>query len=494
MKIQITDYYDVLNENYILICTSNSVEKDAVNNLLTNRRELEVNLNTSGCSIGLLSNRFVIHLSGESGIGKVKSISRLIISFISNQKFPNPVQLILCGFCWGNPEKSKVGDTLVSSKVISLNSQKVEGDSVQFKDNVTTSSIQMDLISTDILASINNVVLGDIVSLETLYASTEKRDILLSGYSEVIGGEMEAFAFVPSMAHIPWLVVKSVSDNGDDDFNQDFQTEAAKLASNTVAKIVDICADNGLISLNTSTAENLMLVDRLLGKTIKLPIEELTPNNLNDYLNDVIGPQIEYKLNYYVTSDEYERSFVKHMCDLILEVIQNSIKYADSSKVEVTFNDKNIIIDDGGSDFELTALKGERGGATSWSRVNNNYIKEGKVEYVFQKKKHKFNLIKVNPSIRRIISNCSVAIIKDKIGSPWVSKSILSYDEKCDAVFVDDRQVKMQSRRNSLIKAVQQLLESGKVVYVAVNDNEDAEQYVRLKVQPELLKILVRPL
>ncbi|KOO11159.1 hypothetical protein AKJ18_30540, partial [Vibrio xuii] len=103
--------------------------------------------------------------------------------------------------------------------------------------------------------------------------------------------------FVPSMAHIPWLVVKSVSDNGDDDFNQDFQTEAAKLASNTVAKIVDICADNGLISLNTSTAENLMLVDRLLGKTIKLPIEELTPNNLNDYLNDVIGPQIEYKLN-----------------------------------------------------------------------------------------------------------------------------------------------------------------------------------------------------
>ena len=63
MKIQITDYYDVLNENYVLICTSNSLEKDAVNRLLSNRRELEVDMNTSGCSIGLLSNRFVIHLS-----------------------------------------------------------------------------------------------------------------------------------------------------------------------------------------------------------------------------------------------------------------------------------------------------------------------------------------------------------------------------------------------------------------------------------------------
>lgn len=366
-----------------------------------------------------------------------------------------------------------------------MNSQKIEGDCVQFKENITTSSIQTDLISSDISACINQAVLGDIVSLETLYASTEKRDELLCKYPDVIGGEMEAFAFVPSMLHIPWLVVKSVSDNGDDDFNQDFQIEAAKLASEALDRVIGICVEKDLISLNTSTAENLALVDRLLGKSIKLPVENLTPNNLNDYLNDVIGPQIEYKLNYYVTSDEYDRRFVKHMCDLILEVVQNSIKYAESSNVVVTFNEKNIIVDDGGNDFELTSLKGERGGAKSWKRVKKNHIDTGSVEYVFHKKKHKFNLTKVNPHIKNIISNCSVTIIKEKVGSPWVSKSILSYDDACDAVFVDDRQVKMQSRRDSLVGAVRQLLESGKIVYVAVNDSEDAEQYIRLKIQPE---------
>ena len=92
------------------------------------------------------------------------------------------------------------------------------------------------------------------------------------------------------------------------------------------------------------------------------------------------------------------------MCDLILEVVQNSIKYAESSNVVVTFNEKNIIVDDGGNDFELTSLKGERGGAKSWKRVKKNHIDTGSVEYVFHKKKHKFNLTKVNPHIKNIIS------------------------------------------------------------------------------------------
>lgn len=492
MKINISDYYDVLNNNFVLVCTSNDIEKEAVNKVLTNRQNLEINMNTAGCSIGMLSDQFVVHLSGESGIGKERSISRLIIHFLGDTNIPNPAQVTLCGFCWGSPEKTKIGDILLSSRVISLNHQIVEGDKISFKENVTTSTIETHMLEKALLSINDNIVMGDIISLETLYASTEKRNQLLQKYPYIIGGEMEAFAFVPSTKNIPWLVVKSVSDNGDDAFDQSFQETAASLAASCLDGVIKAYIDNDFIMLNTSTAENLSLVHRLVGKTLKIPLEKLSDNNLNDYLNDVIGPQVEYKLNYYASSDDYDNRFVKHMCDLILEVVQNSIKYSGPSKIEVTFNEKNIIIDDG-AEYSLTNLNGNRGGATSWRRVKQEYIDTNKLTYSLSKKKHKFNLTKVNENINRIISDCSVIIVKEKIGSSWISNKVLSYDDSCESVFVDDRQVRMQSRRNSLVVAVKQLIDSGKIVYVAVNDSEDAEQYYRLKLKPESLKILVRP-
>lgn len=494
MKINIQDYYEVLSDNYVLICTSNSIEKEEVNRLLINKRELEINMDTTGCCIGLLADRFVVHLSGQSGIGKVTSIARLIISFIGNENIPNPAKVILAGFCWGNPNKVKINDLLISSSVLSLNSQKYTEENLEYKPTLTTSIIDMESISADIESRVCNSVIGEIISLETLYASTNKRDELLEAYPHVIGGEMEAFGFVPSLKDIPWLVVKAVSDDAGDEYDRSMQVCAAKISSESLSELINIFIDKLPIKLNTSTSKNLALVDRLLGKTLKLPMGKINPNNLNDYLNDVLGPQVEYKLNYYVTSEDYCREFVKYFCGLILEVVQNTIKHGGATNVEVTFNDKNIIINDNGNDYELTNLKGDRGGAFTWNKVKARFIYTHKVSYGYIKKKHKFSLTKINKNINHIINDCTAEIVRDKIGSPWISNSVLAFRDSCESVFVNDRQIMMQSRRNSMLLEVKQLIESGKRVYVAVNDKDDAEQYLNLQLAPDLLKILIRPL
>lgn len=100
MNIKLQSYFDALNNNYVLICTSNVNEKKAVNKIILHRCELVTNMTSLGCSIGLINGKFVIHLTGESGIEANISISRLIIEFIKRESNPNPRLILLSGFCW----------------------------------------------------------------------------------------------------------------------------------------------------------------------------------------------------------------------------------------------------------------------------------------------------------------------------------------------------------------------------------------------------------
>ncbi|MER5081977.1 hypothetical protein, partial [Providencia stuartii] len=75
MSLNINSFANYLNGNYILICTSNSVEKSAVNELLLYKQDLKIDISSRGCYIGLYNGLIIIHLSGDCGHSQEYSIS-----------------------------------------------------------------------------------------------------------------------------------------------------------------------------------------------------------------------------------------------------------------------------------------------------------------------------------------------------------------------------------------------------------------------------------
>ncbi|MEZ8695457.1 hypothetical protein AB6D15_25075, partial [Vibrio splendidus] len=330
------------------------------------------------------------------------------------------------------------------------------------------------------------------VSLESLIAKTSKRDDILALYPHVLGGEMEAWGFAPSVPNIPWAVVKSVSDFGDNLFNRDGQTLAASHAAKVTRDILGYYQSEGYLKLSSASSKYLPLVNALYGNEIKITNNDVNVTNLNDYLHE-LSPLIQYKLGYYITGEEYGDDFIKYFSYLILETAQNSFKHGKATEVVINFSDKNVFIQDNGNDFDLNNLvEGQgRGGTFSWVKFKENFLDNRYVKYKFEKKKHKFNLVKVNENITRIINDCTAKIVENKIGVGWGETDFLSYEEGCEAVYIDDRQASIPSRRFSLIGEVKRIIESGKLVFVSVSDQEDKALYQTLGYGPDKLKIIV---
>ena len=119
--IHIRNHHKALDENYVLLLTSNKVERAAVNKVLQNVCDADIARNTRGCNIGQLGRRLALHVTGDSGISKELSVGRIATSLLSDPQFPKPILVLLVGFCWGNPAFANVGSVVVSTHVSSLN-------------------------------------------------------------------------------------------------------------------------------------------------------------------------------------------------------------------------------------------------------------------------------------------------------------------------------------------------------------------------------------
>lgn len=477
MNIDIKNYFSALNENYLLIVTSNSKEKDSVNKVISNRKNVNTHLSTGGCSIGLLDGVFVIHLTGTSGVSNEKSASRLVIEFVSQSNIPTPGVVYLVGFCWGNPAKTKVGDIIIACTIYSLNSRVISSEETSHKVIQCRSSIDLDLIAQKIIQEIPNSTLGELASLETLLSSTSERDKLLKQYPHLIGGEMEAFGFVPSLRQTPWIIIKSVSDFGCDNFERSNQANAAASSALALLSLTKLLKENELISFSISKPDETTLLECLFGNEIRVLKSDVNSDHLNDYLNDKIGVVIARKLEYYMNNNGYDRSFLRYFCDLILEVIQNSLKHGGASFVSVKFHMDEIIITDDGGEYSLQNIKGDKGGALSWRRFNLHGVDKNFVSYTFKKKSHYFGMIASVKELTNAIAKCKASIIPATIGAGYSRQQILSYNNDCEVIYFEDDSIFMTSRRLTLIYEVKKLLDDGKKVYVKVTDTEYAKEY-----------------
>jgi hypothetical protein len=124
-QVRIQPFRSVLNDRFVLVLTSNSIEKSAVNSVLTSMHSAEIGIPRASSRIGLLGRQVVLHISGESGGSRELSVGRLVTKFVLQPDMPRPILIVLIGFCWGNPRLTKSGDVIVSKSILSLNQRRV---------------------------------------------------------------------------------------------------------------------------------------------------------------------------------------------------------------------------------------------------------------------------------------------------------------------------------------------------------------------------------
>ncbi|HIE0660149.1 TPA: hypothetical protein ACXJEZ_002665 [Providencia rettgeri] len=487
MSLNINSFANYLNGNYILICTSNSVEKSAVNELLLYKQDLKIDISSRGCYIGLYNGLIIIHLSGDCGHSQEYSISHLIINFIKKYNKISPALLCLVGFCWGSPNKTKIRDIILSNHVISINNKKQEKSILSYRDSEYLSNIKIPShIEDKLKKTIHNIKIGKITSMETLLSNTQERDNILAKLPDILGGEMEAFGFIPIIQsdNIPWLILKTVSDFGDDNVTRTEQNTAAQTSAASIESILLILQKESIINLLPCN-ESDTLHYSLVGKDIKITAKDFTQSTLNDYLNDTISHIISHNLQFYYPNSIDKTTFKKYFLDLILEIIQNGFRHAGCENITVRFNENSIKIIEDKTPYDLNMLTGNKGGHQAWCRVKEQFLEKKLINYNFSLTKknptHHFELIEFTSNMKKLHLDCKGEMQGGKVISGWKGTGVLSYPTSCDSIIIDDRKIVMTSRLIALKNELEILLDSGKTIYVFVRDKEDEKKYDLLK-------------
>jgi nucleoside phosphorylase len=480
--IQVRHHKEALDHNYILLLTSNSTERAAVNGIMRNCRNADVGRSTRGCKIGFLGNRLAIHVTGDSGISKLLSIGRVAGTMLSDELLPKPVIVLLVGFCWGNPRKTSNGAVIVSPQILSLNEVREMPGGAERIARSCQSSIELSssIVQTfqETMASQKiSALAGPIGSLETLYQNTEARDLLITQFPELVGAEMEAFGLLPIDA--PWLIVKAVSDFGDDDFHREQQRLAACRAATSLLPLITILDDNDRLPQRNTGVGQSLLADLITGNVLEVDVRDLSANGLNDLLNDQIGGPLLHKLGRYVSESEYDTDFPILACALILEVMQNAFKHGRADHATVTLYPTKIVIADDGDTFDPATLEGQNGGARDWRAVEQRYLQNGLVNFIAKSPKtgrgnvYTIALPKATSALREARQHCSMRIASSTIGAQYGRQAVLTFDENCQVLYYRAENLLMTSRRISVADALRRVVESGRKIYVGCQSEHD---------------------
>lgn len=288
---------------------------------------------------------------------------------------------------------------------------------------------------------------------------------------------MEAFGFLP--IRLPWLIVKTVSDLGDDEFHRGRQPDAARDAAEAVLQLVAILGEEELIPRPKADGPQVLITDLITGDALRVEACDLATNELNDLLNDGIGVSLERKLGRYVSAIEYDHDFPNLMCALILEVMQNAIKYGKANHATVTLYPTKIVIEDDGGNFDPATLTGENGGARDWRAFQGRYLDQGEIIYAAaqpktgQGNRYTFNLSKASAVLRNARQNCSVQIAPRTIGANYGNPEVLKFDETCKVLYFYAENLRMTSRRISVANCIRSAVQGGRKVYVGCPNERD---------------------
>ena len=314
-------------------------------------------------------------------------------------------------------------------------------------------------------------------SMETLYQHTDSRNLLISQFPDLLGGDMEAFGLLPT--EFPWLVVKAVSDLGDSGFHREQQRDAARRAAKTVLHLMAKLSDEGYLPEREANASLTLLEDLITGNVLKLHVRELGPNELNDVLNNTIGRPLLYKLGRYVSAIEYDPEFPSLICAVLLEIMQNAIKHGKANQATVTLHPTKILVEDDGNVFDPRNLTGSNGGACDWRVARERYFDDGEVQFTAKQaskskgNQYVFALPKASRVLRDARQNCSMRITPQTIGAQYGNPRVLTFNEECTTLYFYAEGLRMSSRRISVADAIRDAVVSGHKVYVGCPSERD---------------------
>jgi nucleoside phosphorylase len=483
-EIDVQAHKSELENNYWLVLTSNSVEKDAVKKVTTKSLGARIRQDTDGAYLGLVGGMLTLHLSGHSGVSTDRSIGRVATAFLRNSNMPKPRGVILLGFCWRNPKTVPIDGLILSNEVLCANVQHAKDGTLAPQISRQMSTVELDLqqrdrLRADLKSAGVGAYIGPIASAETLYKDSALRDKLTADHPELLGGEMEAFAFVSR--EFPWLVMKAASDSGGDDFNRDSQMRAASLAANALVPLLQSLERDGLFSREDSRRA-VALRDQIEGLEVVFEADNYSLEELNDVLNARIGAQLEFKMKRYAAPAAYAGPFPRHVVDALLELTQNAVRYGKANRVTISFLREKIVLRDNGHEFDPRVLDVDRksGGARAIRRLlshERDGLMSFSAEYRKKGNTYVLELPAVVKDLEKARSDCRIRIRGGTIGVPYGRPVIFEFGVGCTTLYLDTTSMRMSSSKYVIAGEIRRLLEEGKTIYVGCGDEDDVALY-----------------
>lgn len=383
-----------LRNRVILFVTSNDIEKSAIISSLEERgakmKRTAIGL-LSRLRVGVLAEYPVCLLSAERGSHGKASVGMLLPDVLQAL---SPRLVVLCGFCYANPARVDLHDVVVSNRVTSLVDFIAKDGALALRSQPTLSSMINDEQLSKLIGSISRkfqdaisarglsskLVTGTVYSGEIFSEDEGFAETLFRADETAAGGDMEGqpVAAQCNQREIPWLFVKSPSDNGGGTGG----TQNAQRFSATVAAIA-----SRDLALEFVHASGLSVSKELL-----TAIGESSPNPALDLFDGVAIQELRGtkshagKIGEFVTKcsmvSPYDDNFRLHLTAVLKEIAENSVRHGKANRVQLRGGGSKIALDSDGSFFnplaEFPKMKASGGGQRELASFLEIYGPQGK--------------------------------------------------------------------------------------------------------------------
>lgn len=473
-----------LDQNYILLLTTNSTERLAVNAALEKPLRAQAPFEHEGCALGELGGRFVLHVTGTSGAQKVTSVDRIVKRLLAADRMPRPYLVVLAGIAWGAPGKVEKGDVVLCGEIVSASETRKEAGATRYRDLAHASRL-LSLVEplSSALRKVPDgfqVHSGRLASAPTHFSDDGARDELLEQIPSVLGGEMEAFALMPDL-DTPWLVLRGVSDFGEDDLSRAFQHQAADHLAGLLVPLVQALEQTATLEPRRDDEFTLGLSATLAGRSLEIARPDDTVD-LKDHLNMKIGPTLEYRLRQYVFQTEDDDPLAGALTNLLLEKAHNAFRHGHAQQVRISFNDYSVDYADNGGAYDLLALQRGRGGAAALKVFQDDFVPD-LVNIIPRKppkaflNAYRFEFTSISRAFSIARSTCELTINEWAVRKNAPFEHQVSFPTGCEALFYDLTNVMMASIHIDKAQVFRTLLAEGKSLFLLVRNRHDKRLY-----------------
>lgn len=461
-----------LHNSVILFVTSNSIERDALISALDDcgvkmkRRAIEL---LPRLRVGVLAGYPICLLSAERGSHGKASVGMLLPDVLQTLK---PQLVVLCGFCYSNPAKGDLHDVIISNKIVSLVDFIAKDGALAIRSQPILESLVSDedlcvLVSSTSHAFAQDMkrrnlsskfITGNVYSGEIFSEDAGFSNDLFKDDERAVGGDMEGqpVAAQCGQRNIPWVFVKSPSDNGSGTRG----TRNAQMYSATVAAIASCKLIQEFInSKKLSVSSDLLKAIGDSGSEPTLDLfDETTVHELRG--NRSYAGKIREFVNKCSLGATYDENFKSHLSAVLKEMAENSVKHGRSTRVQLRGGVLEIALDSDGTLFnpleEFPKMRASGGGQREFASFVKEYGTSGKsvVEVSWQAEQNKQSLVikltKETEDLRRSYF-CTLLLTQEDLRNYAFEFEPIVDLSNCRDVWIDAKNVYMSGSDGMLL-------------------------------------------